>query len=48
VNIDRLERIGRTAAVLVGGSLLTLTAFGGARWWGLVGVLPLAMGLSGW
>jgi hypothetical protein len=48
VNIDRIERIGRAVAMLVGAALLALTAFGPARWWGLVGIVPLAMGLSGW
>lgn len=48
VNIDRIERIGRAAAVLVGLALVALAIVGPARWWGLVGLVPLAMGLSGW
>jgi hypothetical protein len=48
VNIDRIERGGRGLAVLFGATLLTLTAIGPARWWGLLGLAPLAMGLSGW
>jgi hypothetical protein len=48
VNIDRIERVGRVAAVLVGLALVALAIAGPARWWGLVGLVPLAMGLSGW
>lgn len=46
--IDTLEKIGRGVAVLIGTALLALTVAGPGRWWGLVGVVPLAMGLSGW
>ena len=48
MRIEIIERIGRVAAVLVGAVLLSLMVVGRASWWALVGVVPLAMGLSGW
>jgi hypothetical protein len=44
--MDRFERISRIVAVAVGGLMLALVA--PERWWGLLGLAPLAMGLSGW
>jgi len=43
-NVDRLIRI------VVGLGLLSLVFIleGNARWWGLVGLLPLVTGLIGW
>lgn len=48
MNIDRVERSARILAVTVGAAGLALTVVGPATWWGLVGLVPLAMGLSGW
>ena len=48
MTIEVVERVGRAVAVFVGVMLLTLTAVGQASWWGVLGVVPLAMGLSGW
>jgi hypothetical protein len=46
--IDRIERVGRVVAVVVGAIALSLTVVGPRSPWGLLGVAPLAMGLSGW
>jgi hypothetical protein len=40
--IDRIVRIG-AGAVLIG-----LAATGTVGWWGWLGAIPLATGLSGW
>jgi hypothetical protein len=46
--IERIERIARVAAVAIGIIVLTLTVVGPATWWGVLGIVPLAMGLTGW
>ncbi len=45
-NVGGIDRVLR---ILVGIGLLALVVLveGGARWWGLVGILPLATGLFG-
>jgi len=48
MTIDGLERGARIIAVAVGTAGLELTVVGPATWWGLLGLLPLAMGVSGW
>lgn len=45
--IDTLERVGRVVAAVVGVSLLTLAVTTPA-WWGVLGILPLAIAFSGW
>lgn len=42
--------IDRTVRILAGLALLSLVVLleGNARWWGLVGLVPLATGLLGW
>lgn len=42
--------IDRAVRIIVGLVLLSLMVVleGNARWWGLVGLVPLATGLSGW
>jgi hypothetical protein len=42
--------IDRTIRIVVGIGLLCLIFLldGAARWWGLVGLVPLATGLAGW
>lgn len=46
-NVGTADRVVRLA---VGLALLSLVFFleGNARWWGLVGLGPLATGLAGW
>ena len=44
--MDRFERIARVVAVVVGAVMLAFIS--PARWWLLLGLGPLAMGLSGW
>lgn len=44
-NIGDGERVARMA---VGVGLLSLVVVGPQTWWGLVGLLPLLTGLSGW
>ena len=46
--MDRLERITRVFAAIVGVIVLSLTVIGPRSAWGLVGVVPLAAGWSGW
>ena len=46
-NVGPVDRVIRIAAGLVVVSLVFLLE-GNARWWGLVGLLPLATGLIGW
>jgi len=48
MTIDGLERGARIVAVAVGTVGLALTVVGPATWWGLLGLLPLAMAVSGW
>lgn len=43
-SIDRTVRIVAGLALLA----LVLVLEGNARWWGLIGLVPLATGLSGW
>ena len=44
-NIHNIERIIR---VLLGIIILSLVFIGPESWWGLIGVLPILTGLSGW
>ena len=46
-NVGVVDRVVRIAAGLVLLSLLFILD-GYARWWGLVGLLPVATGLVGW
>lgn len=46
-NVGTADRVIRIAAGLVILSLVFILE-GNARWWGLVGLLPLATGLVGW
>ena len=46
-NVGTVDRAIRIAAGLVLLSLIFVVE-GNARWWGLVGLLPLATGLAGW
>jgi hypothetical protein len=47
-SVDRLERIARVMAVVVGMFVLSLTVIGPQSAWGLLGAVPFAMGWSGW
>ncbi len=42
--------VDRILRVIIGLALLTITLVieGPARWWGLIGILPLATALMGW
>jgi hypothetical protein len=42
--------IDRTVRIIAGVVLLSLVVLleGNARWWGLIGLVPLATGLLGW
>ncbi len=44
-NIHNIERIIR---VLFGIIILSLVFIGPKSWWGLIGILPILTGLSGW
>ena len=46
-NVGTVDRVIRIFAGLVVLSLVFILE-GNARWWGLVGLLPLATGLLGW
>lgn len=46
-NVGTVDRVIRVAAGLILLSLVFVLE-GNARWWGLVGLLPLATGLMGW
>lgn len=46
-NVGTADRVVRIVAGLVLLSLVFILE-GNARWWGLVGVVPLATGLVGW
>lgn len=48
LNLNRVERVARVTAVVVGVSALSLTVIGPQSAWGLLGAVPLAMGWSGW
>ncbi len=39
--------VDRTVRIVIGLVLLSLTVIGPRTWWGLIGLLPLATGLSG-
>lgn len=45
VNIGNIERVVR---VLGGALLVGLAATGTVGWWGWLGLMPMATGLSGW
>ena len=47
MNIDRAEWIGRGIAAVVGVVVLMVAVIT-PTWWGVLGVLPLAIALSGW
>ncbi len=40
--------VDRTVRIVIGIVLLSLTVIGPRTWWGLIGLLPLATGLSGY
>jgi hypothetical protein len=44
--MEQFERIARIVAVAAGTLMLALVS--PERWWGLLGLAPLVMGLSGW
>jgi hypothetical protein len=44
-NIHNIEKIIR---VLLGIIILSLVFIGPKSWWGLIGILPILTGLSGW
>jgi hypothetical protein len=46
-NVGSVDRVIRIVAGLIVLSLVFILE-GNARWWGLVGLLPLATGLLGW
>lgn len=46
-NVGTVDRVIRVVAGLILLSLVFILE-GNARWWGLVGLLPLATGLMGW
>lgn len=46
--MDRVEQVARTVGVLAGAFVLSLTVVGPRSLWGLLGVVPIVMGLSGW
>jgi hypothetical protein len=48
MKIEMVERVARAVAVLVGSVLLALIVVEPVGWWGLLGLAPLTMGLSGW
>ena len=48
INEGKTERILRVTAGLILLILLPLTLPGAAKWWGLVGLLPLLTGLTGY
>lgn len=47
MTIERAERVGRGIAAVMGAVLLILASLT-PTWWGVLGVLPLAIALSGW
>ena len=44
-NIGGMERVAR---ILVGAILVGLAATGTVGWWGWLGLVPMATGLTGW
>jgi hypothetical protein len=48
MKIDTVERVARSIAVVAGITGLALTVVGPTSWWGALGLVPLAMGLSSW
>ena len=46
--VDRVEQVPRAIGVIVGVFALSLTVIGPQSVWGLLGAVPLVMGLSGW
>lgn len=46
MHIDRFEQVVRIVAIAVGTLMLSMVTRD--RWWGLLGIAPLVMGLSGW
>ena len=42
------EAMLRAVAVIAGTVVLSFTVIGLATWWGAVGIVPIAIGLSGW
>lgn len=46
-NVGGVDRTVRIVAGIVLLSLIVLLE-GNARWWGLIGIVPLATGLLGW
>jgi hypothetical protein len=46
MRIDRFEQGARIVAIAVGVLMLSMVPMN--RWWGLLGLAPLVIGLSGW
>lgn len=44
--LDRFEQLARIIAIAAGTLMLAMVSTD--RWWGLLGIAPLVMGLSGW
>jgi hypothetical protein len=47
MTIERAERLGRVMAAAVGVIVLTL-ALTIPTWWGVLGLVPLGIALTGW
>jgi hypothetical protein len=47
VNAQKLDQIMRGVRVAIGLGVLSLTVIGPQSWWGLLGLVPLAAGVSG-
>ena len=48
MRIETMERLGRLVALAVGTVLLAVAVVTPARWWGLLGLVPLVIAFSGW
>jgi hypothetical protein len=45
---QNIHNIERGVRVILGIGILSLVFVGPKTWWGLIGVLPILTGLSGW
>lgn len=48
MTMARGEQIARVLAVIAGTAILSLVVIGPTTWWGVVGSVPIVVGLSGW